>query len=121
MFSVKLDFSRLMIIELSGISVAYNCFLDVFTARDFFLNKLSSEVNKIKLIKHLLLIACGCNRRNLSERMMNLLSQDKNLILSVSSMLTFCCHCLKPCFVSFFFNPLPSIPISVPQWLYFCS
>lgn len=47
----------LMIIELSGISVAYNCISDVLHGELIFF-KLSSELNKMKLIKHLFLTAC---------------------------------------------------------------
>lgn len=57
MCEIRTFFVCLMIIELSGISVAYNCISDVLHGELIFF-KLSSELNKMKLIKHLFLTAC---------------------------------------------------------------
>lgn len=64
----------LTIIKLSTISVAYNCFPDVLQG-ELIILKLSSEVNKIKLIRHLPLTVC----RQTSERMWRETLRDKSI------------------------------------------
>lgn len=66
---------HLTIIKLSTISVAYNCFPDVLQG-ELIILKLSSEVNKIKLIRHLPLTAC--RRTSESQGMRKETLQDKS-------------------------------------------